>query len=446
MSVKYPEQSISKGTVVFINTQDFSGGAAMSTYRMGKALQHYQYITHTLTGRCLLKNGYARYFSPQANTALEKITRAEGLQYYHLQGSHKLIRHPLVRRADILHLQNLHGDFFNPYSIPALSRRVPTVWTLRDMWAITGHCAHAMDCPRWETGCGNCPDITIYPAISKDATARLWQDKQTIYKHSRLWITCPSQWLADKVQRSLLRMHPVTTIMNAVDTTVFYPQDKQTARQRMHLPEDAVIMGISAQGGLNNFWKGGAYALEAARALHQIFPSLIFLAVGGVEITADYVHCLPHINTEEKMALYHSCLDFTLFTSIADTCPLVLIESLSCGVPVVGFATGGAPEIVREGIDGFMVTPLDLSALVQAAATFVSKPKIAALMGKRAVAEAKARFSLERLGADYDKLYDSVRASQRPFPPPLPAHLVPPLVRTREYERMEATATGVCND
>ena len=432
-----------QGSILLINSHDFPGGAAISTHRLAQALQARRYAVHILVGHCKLQHSHAHCFRPRPEAALAAIARDQGLLYYHLQGSHGLVRHPSVRRADILHLQNTHGDYFNPYSLPALSAYKPAVWTLRDMWALTGHCAHALDCPKWETGCGRCPDLTVYPSVSADATARLWQDKRAIYEHSRLWIVCPSQWLADKVARSILRTHPVSVIMNAVDTAIFRPQDRTAARRRFHLPEDAVIMGTSAQGGLDNLWKGSGFALEAALALHTVFPSALFVAAGGKESAAvDCIRQLPHLNSEEEMALYHSCLDFTLFTSIADTCPLTLIESLSCGTPVVGFATGGAPEIVRDGQDGIMTPVKDVQALVRAAALLIAKPALREKMGQNAARDAPARFSLERLGADHAKLYEEVSASSRPAPPRLPPHLVPALIRTPEYVRMEEAVYG----
>ena len=433
-----------KGSIVLINSHDFPGGAAASTRRLKQALELHKYAARILVGHRNLKDSHVHPFSPLADSTLEVTARNQGLLYYHLQGSHRLIRHPLIRKADIVHLQNIHGDYFNPYSIPALSGYKPTVWTLRDMWALTGHCAHSLDCLKWETGCGDCPYLTVYPPVAKDATARLWRDKRTIYEYSRLWVACPSQWLADKVARSILQPHPVTVIMNGVDTTIFSPQDKKSARRKLGLPEDAVIMGASAQGGLNNPWKGGSFALEATLALHKMFPSVLFVAAGGKEDAAfDGIRCLSHLNTEEEMALYHSCLDFTLFTSMADTCPLTLIESLSCGTPVVGFATGGAPEIVRDGQDGLMVPVGDVQALVQASAMLIAKPTLREKMGLKAAEDAPARFSLERLGADYAKLYEEVSASSRSAPPRLPLELVPELVRTPDYADMEKTAFGV---
>jgi hypothetical protein len=52
--------------------------------------------------------------------------------------------------------------------------------TLHDAWLLSGHCAHSFDCQRWKTGCGECPDLDVYPASPRDATACNWRRKREI--------------------------------------------------------------------------------------------------------------------------------------------------------------------------------------------------------------------------------------------------------------------------
>ncbi len=71
--------------------------------------------------------------------------------------------------AQIVQCHNLHGGYFDLRALQWLSARVPTLLTLHDMWTLTGHCAHALGCDRWRTGCGRCPDLKLDPAIRADA-------------------------------------------------------------------------------------------------------------------------------------------------------------------------------------------------------------------------------------------------------------------------------------
>src|SRR5206468_8666177 len=108
-------------------------------------------------------------------------------------------------QPELLHLHNLHSPagFFDLRELPAMTARVPTFITLHDAWLLAGHCGHSLDCERWRTGCGNCPDLAIYPAIRRDATAANYQRKRGILAKARLHVITPSRWLMDKVNESI---------------------------------------------------------------------------------------------------------------------------------------------------------------------------------------------------------------------------------------------------
>ena len=181
---------------------------------------------------------YTFSFPVERNRYLEKVCKQQGQLYYEYQGSHRLIDHPLVRAADIVHLHNLHGGYFNPFSISAISHLKPTVWTLHDMQMTTGHCAYSLNCQKWKTGCGQCHDLTLYQELCVDTTAQLWRDKKHIYDHSHLMVVAPSQWLKNIAKQGTLQNHPVELIYNGVDTNVFKPYDKKQARKKFGIPDD----------------------------------------------------------------------------------------------------------------------------------------------------------------------------------------------------------------
>lgn len=429
--------------VTHITTLMGQGGAAKSTQRLIAAQRAWGYDSRALVGLVPPPGQDACHFDPQEDPGLAATCHTEGLLYYAFQGSHRLHAHPLVRDAALVHFQNLHGGFFNPFSLSGLSALKPCVWTLRDMQAITGACAHSFACERWKDGCGDCPDLTIYPGLPVDSTARLWRDKKRIYEHSRLHIVTPSEWLARKVRQSILGMHPVTTILNATDTDVFRPRPRTEARAKLGLPQDAVVLGAVAHGGpLENAWKGGAYTVAALEALAAAYPDLVFVNVGcrADSPARPGVVNIPHTSDEHALATIYSALDIFLYTSLADTCPLVVIEALSCGLPVVSFATGGVPELVRHGLDGLITPYKDVRALVEAASHLLAHPARRAGMSRAAREGALARFRLDHLVAKYEAVYaDALREAAspagrcRPFPP----DTVPDVVSTPAFRELE---------
>ncbi len=154
-----------------------------------------------------------------------------GIEDFHFPGSHRILDLP-GERPDIVHLHNLHGGYFDLLTLSRLMRRVPVVLTLHDAWLLSGHCAHSFECERWRVGCGRCPDLSIYPAVRRDATAYNWRRKQRVFAKSRLHVAAPSEWLMRKVEQSILAPAIVERriIPNGVDHGIFRPGDKARAR------------------------------------------------------------------------------------------------------------------------------------------------------------------------------------------------------------------------
>ena len=109
-----------------------------------------------------------------------------GIEDFHFAGTRRIL--DLAGHPDIVHCHNLHGGYFDLRALQWLSAERPVVITMHDAWLLSGHCVHSLSCERWETGCGSCPDLTLYPAVRRDATAHNWQRKRRIYSGSRLYV------------------------------------------------------------------------------------------------------------------------------------------------------------------------------------------------------------------------------------------------------------------
>lgn len=83
------------------------------------------------------------------------------------RATERLTRQLADLRPDVLHLHNAHGYYLHYETFFAFLRQsgIPTVWTLHDCWAVTGHCSHFVraNCMRWRDGCHRCP---LRPRVS----------------------------------------------------------------------------------------------------------------------------------------------------------------------------------------------------------------------------------------------------------------------------------------
>jgi len=80
-------------------------------------------------------------------------SRFKGKENFHFPESKRMVN-KYGKNVDLIHMHNLHNNFFDLKQIPNLSRITPLVLTLHDEYLYTGHCASTFDCERWQIGCG----------------------------------------------------------------------------------------------------------------------------------------------------------------------------------------------------------------------------------------------------------------------------------------------------
>jgi glycosyltransferase involved in cell wall biosynthesis len=121
--------------------------------------------------------------------------------------------------------------------------------------------------------------------------------------------------------------------------------------------------------GTHDLRKGTPYLLEAWRLaaipdaeLHLIGP--LKLAAGFVARYAGLFRHSPHIPKSELAAHYASA-DLLAFPTLGDGFGMVMQEAMCCGTPVVTTPCGGGPECITDGVDGWIVPPRNLDALVE---------------------------------------------------------------------------------
>lgn len=335
--------------------------------------------------------------------------------YYDEIDSHAILRHEWFRSADLVHLHNLHGGYFNPWSLPLISFAKPVVWTLHDMQALTGHCAHSLDCQGWEHGCGNCPTLDAYPGIRQDRTAELLAHKRSIYAQAQLCLVAPSNWLLEKLPRSIMTPHPAHHILNGVSTQVYRPVDRSGVAQ-IGIPEGAFVVGGVANFGVqDNPWKGGDYFRDVVEQVIREAPDVFFLNIGSAK-PSDHPNIvnIPPVEDHRRMVQLYNMMDLYLTTAIAENCPLVVIEALACGVPVVAFRTGGIPDLVKDDHNGRLVPYKDAPAAVRALLELRNNRRKLNRFSLAARGDACKRLDINRVGRQYEALYRQAQSAWRP--------------------------------
>ena len=375
--------------IVHLNTYDVTGGAALATYRLHKGLCQLGHDSSMLVAdrksddptvlamaprRDITSRLRWRLREKQINLSFSRYgsTRPAG---YELFSDDRSIYGDIVLRqlpsCDIINLHWIAGlvDYQSFFS--AIPRSVPIFWRLSDMSALTGGCHFDHGCGRHETGCGACPQIGSNDA--HDLSHQIWQRKRSVFNSlepERLHIIALNRWMADMVSRSpLLRKFPVTIVPNGVDTDVFAPRDPRTARDVLGIPQDARVI-LFAADSITNRRKGFALLDKALRGLRD-FNNLFLISVGRgtPQVDTDIPHLnLGHVENDRLLSLIYSAADLYALPSLQDNQPNTALEAMACGTPVVGFDTGGIPDMVRPGITGLLAPVEDVTSLCRAIA------------------------------------------------------------------------------
>lgn len=266
---------------------------------------------------------------------------------------------------DVIHLHNLHGYFIN---IPELfnyivSNNKKVIWTLHDLWTVTGHSATCdqVNCRKWQTGCFDCPLTKGYPMSLVDKSDFNYKWKKELFTSVKdLTIVTPSKWLADIVKKSFLKSKNIITISNGIDTTVFHPVSSRF-RKKYSLENKIILLGCASA------W-GKLKGLEDFKILSQKLNNrfqivLIGLTQKQIKYMPSNIICLEMTQNISELAEIYSASDLFINLTYADVFSMVNREALCCGTPVLTYETGGASECIDKN-NGIPFRKGDLNAII----------------------------------------------------------------------------------
>lgn len=355
----------------------------------------------------ILANG-ARAPSSLARRAARKLASKLGHEDFSFPETRSLLE-SAPANIDIVHCHNLHGGYFDLRFLEKLSWQVPVVLTMHDAWLLSGHCAHSMGCGRWRTGCGDCPDLTIYPGIEADGTRFNWRRKAGIFRQSRLFVSCPCNWLADMVEESMMApgLAMQRTIENGVDLRAFRGGTRAQARRQLGLPAERCIVLTSGRSFRNNPFKDFATLRSSLRELGERnlgvpVTSIVLGDDGETERWGDVELCFaPYSKERDLVSAYLRACDIYVHPAKAETYPLAVIEAAAASRPVIASRVGGIPEQLIHGLTGLLVAPQDSTALSEALRQLILDVDVRERMGIAGLDMANRRFDENIMVDDY---------------------------------------------
>ena len=414
--------------VLSVCSSDVSGGAARAAYRIHQGVRSLGVDSRMLVkykGTNVASVHALSEFVPDnplydaydwCRTKIQnKIQHAQWRPYQYTKHNYFLsdLRGTCLHGAlekidgDIIHLHWINNRFLDIRELASV--RKPIVWTLHDSWPFCGVCHLPMDCIRYETHCGICP--MLGSEVERDLAYKVFDEKANLYTDLNLHIVTPSSWLAECAKRSALFCRfPITVIPNCLDTELYTPRDKKETRAFLGYEPTKNYLLFGAMQATKDKNKGFDLLLHALQNLNIVDAELI--VYGTDEDLSIYnipmpVHSLGYIQSDEQMSMLYNAVNVMIVPSRNENLSNTIMESMSCGTPVVAFNIGGNGDLIDHQKNGYLAKELDCVDLAKGIEWCLNNNE-GNILGIIAREKVLKNYIIAKVSEQYKMLYESL--------------------------------------
>lgn len=386
-------------TIVQINVADYgSTGVIMQTVQ--KLASCKGYTAHSFAGRCKHLGEGCEPIGSTADTYFHAILSRLGKNGHGSKApTVALVKKLNEIKPDAIILHNIHGYYIHLETLfTALAEELSNThifWVLHDCWAFTGGCAHfySVGCEKWQTenlscpensekqeNCGDCKiHAKLYPKSYIDTTAEEFLFKKSLFTalpKERVTVVAPSEWIASMAKKSFLNKYDIKVIPNGINIETFQPrspEEKLGVLVKYGIPYDKpIVLGVAS------VWDERKQP-KLFHRLANIAKDCTILMVGLSEkqlkqLPANVYGILRTENTFELSCVY-SAAAVLLNPSLEDTFPLVPLEALACGTPVITSPVCGCPEQVNHLTGIILSNPSSVNEAYRAVSAVLDEQK-----------------------------------------------------------------------
>ncbi len=359
--------------ILHINTNDF-GGAYNAAYRLYSSQREFGLNTNFLCLRNHFNRENINYFNSKIDYPLYrkllwklgfpytmehkqiKINKSFGKlveKYSILETDYKIEESELFKQADIIHFHWING-FIDLTNFNSFKKK--HIWTFHDMNPVLGGAHYENDQKLIEN-----QNVTNELLIK--------EKKKDFFKRNKPVVVTPSFWLKEKILSSGIidESYQVNVIPYGINLNKYnVHSEDHSLRHKLKLSNSKKIILIIAES-IQNQRKGYHFIKEIIK---QFSEQVHFLIVGAntLEISNDLN--LGYIEDEEKLIDLYNLADLVLLPSLEDNLPNVMVESLSCGTPVLSFSNGGMKDHLKNG-NGILVDEINYKSLAESLERFI---------------------------------------------------------------------------
>ena len=225
-------------------------------------------------------------------------------------------------------------------------------------------------------------------------------------------VTAISDYLRQVTVREFKTRRPVEVIPNFVNCDVFRPADKKCRRAEFAPGGEKVLAHLSNFRAVKRI----PDVVEIFALVRQKIPAKLLMIGDGPERTvAEWMvrekkieQDVIFMGKQNQVQDLLNCADVLLLPSDLESFGLAALEGMACGVPAICSRVGGVPEVLRDGVEGFLVEVRDVQTMAARALQILTHPKRQAKMARAARERAQSTFCSSHIIPLYEDLYERV--------------------------------------
>jgi len=412
--------------ILHLNSGNLDGGASKGALNL-----HFQLLNQNCNSRFLtnqsqdkIPNSYNHsIFSTDEEWMLKKsenrvslrhkldITYPNHLDYIYTTGfdGFDLLKSKHYDWADVIHLHWVSDGLLQIQNLEHISK--PIVWTIRDMWPLTGGCHYTFEtgCEKFKKQCGSCPHLASNDEI--DLSYIVFSQKAKAYR-SNIFPVGISDWITKLSNSSNLFKNNATRIYNGINSEHFYPSLKSEAWNFFSKlpPKNNFVIGYGAAGiGINDKRKGFSYLQQSITKLAQQIP-VELLIFGECEKQFNFSTTkLGTLSNTNDLRMAYNCCDVFVAPYLQECFGKTLAEAQSCEIPAICFPGSGSEELVLDGKTGFITDDISVDSLTYSIHKMwkigFRKRKNMGIMARNRV---KELFNIEKNTKEYKIMYENL--------------------------------------
>ena len=412
--------------ILIVNISDIQGGAARAAYRLHKAL-----LVENVDSEMLVLHKHSDDFTvlttsqstlQKTLTIIRSFIESIPVRFYKNRTKTffspsftpfgKIVQKINEMRPNIVHLHWVSGGVIRVEDFKNIN--VPIVWSLHDMWAFTGGCHYDEECGAFKSECGNCK--VLGSTKQYDLSSKVFQKKKKSYgKIDNMTIVGLSNWIHESAKSSfLLKDKKHINLPNPINTDIFKPFSKELARELWSLPKDKKLILIGAMYATSDPRKGFDELMESLGKIEDNSVELVVFGSSEPKESQSFgfkTHYLGSLHDDISLVTLYSAVDGVVIPSLQENLSNVIMESLACATPVVGFNIGGNSDMIEHQINGYLAKPFDTSDLACGIEWVLNAPNYEILC-QNAREKVLKEFDSKVVAKKYIELYADILATK----------------------------------